>query len=194
MGECRFIWRRVRDRREVLLIVAILMNSGCSIMATRPIQLMSDTSAAIKAAKEVQADVLAPELYRQSNEWFFKAKHEYKFKNFHLAKEYAQKARIFAEQAEFESVRNGGNRVEAGGVDPLSNSPEAATPSTSSDGPSVSEPIPRPQGTPAEEYDQRKAAEDEARKKAEEEAKKAETPQPTPAPTLEPTFFPPRRR
>src|SRR4051812_24234163 len=59
-------------------------NLGCSLLATRPLQEMSDTSAAIRAAKEVQADTLSPEFYRQSNEWFFKAKHEYKFKNFLL--------------------------------------------------------------------------------------------------------------
>src|SRR5690348_10262313 len=72
---------------------------GCSIFARRPVQEMSETGAAIRAAKEVQADTLAPEFFRQANEWFFRAKHEYKFKNFHLAKEYADKARMFAEKA-----------------------------------------------------------------------------------------------
>src|SRR5690348_3640000 len=81
----------------------LLFLFGCSIIATRPVQEMSDATAAIRAAKEVQADTLAPEYYRQSNEWFFRAKHEYKFKNFKLAKEYADKARYLAEQAEFEA-------------------------------------------------------------------------------------------
>lgn len=162
---------------------------GCSIIATRPVQLMSDTSAAIRAAKEVQADTLAPELYRKANEWFFKAKREYKFKNFDLVNEYAEKARTFAEEAEFESVRNGGNRSDAGagGTDPLSKSPvsPAAPPP---------EPIPTPEGTPAEEFDQRKEEEDAKKAKIEEEAKKAAAPSPTPQPSLAPTFFPQLKR
>ncbi len=99
---------------------------SCSLVATRPVQTMSDTQAAIKAAKEVQAETLAPELYRQSNEWFFRAKNEYKLKNFDLAKEYADKARRFAEMAEFESLKNGATRAEVIAPDPLATQP--ATP------------------------------------------------------------------
>lgn len=89
-----------------------LIALSCSVLATRPVQEMSDTQAAIKAAREVQADTLAPELYRQSTEWFFKAKSEYKLKNFANAKTYSAKARKFAEQAEFEAIRNGASRVD----------------------------------------------------------------------------------
>src|SRR5271170_1694147 len=85
---------------------------SCALTATRPVQEMSDTTAALRAAKEVQADTLAPELYRQANEWFLKARREYKFKNFLFAQEYAGKARKFAEQAEFEAIKNGGNRTD----------------------------------------------------------------------------------
>jgi hypothetical protein len=122
---------------------------------------MSNTTAAIRAAKEVQADTLAPELYRQSNEWFFKAKREYKFKNFKLAKEYSDKARFLAEQAEFESLKNGGNRAEQNISDPLANAnpTPAASPYA----------YPEPEGTFAEDYGKKKA-EDEAKKKAEEQA------------------------
>lgn len=91
-------------------LLALVIMGGCSIVSTRPVQDMSDTAAAIRAAREVQADTLAPELYRQANEWFFKAKREYKFKNFSLATSYSDKARLFAEDAEFEAIRNGGNR------------------------------------------------------------------------------------
>jgi hypothetical protein len=122
---------------------------------------MSNTNAAIRAAKEVQADTLAPELYRQSTEWYFRAKHEYKFKNFQLAKQYADKARHFAEQAEFESLRNGGNRGEMGGSDPLANVPASA---------SAPYDYPTPTGTPADDYDKRKAQEDAAKKAAEPQA------------------------
>lgn len=86
---------------------------GCSIFKTRPVQEMSNTSAALKAAKEVQADILAPVLYREAMEWFQKAKAEYKLKNFQTAEEYALKARGFAEQAEFEVIKGGGQRAAA---------------------------------------------------------------------------------
>ncbi len=119
-------------------LVVLAGAASCSLFKTRPVQDMSDTNAAIHAAKEVQADTLAPELYRQANEWFFRARKEYKFKNFALAEEYAQKARIFAEQAEFESIRNGGSRTE-NVPDPLANAPAAAPYA-----------YPTPQGTPAD--------------------------------------------
>lgn len=79
---------------------------------------MSNTAAAIRAAKEVRADLFAPELFRQSREEFFKAKRAYKFKDFKEALEYSDKARILAEWAEFEAIRNGGVREKAP-ADPL---------------------------------------------------------------------------
>jgi hypothetical protein len=54
--------------------------------------------------------VLAPELYRQATEWFYKAKAEYRFKDFYKAKQFADKARVLAEQAELLAIRNGGIR------------------------------------------------------------------------------------
>jgi len=92
-------------------IIILTTIGGCAVVSTRPTQEMADTQSAIRAAKEVQADSLAPDLYRQSNEWFFKAKREYKLKNFSFAEDYAEKAREFAEQAEFEAIKNGGNRT-----------------------------------------------------------------------------------
>ncbi len=126
---------------------------GCTLFSGRPIQEMSDTQVAIRAAKEVQAAVLAPELYRQATELFFRAKHEYKFKNFKLAKDYADQSRYFAEQAEFESLRNGGSRGDR-------EIPEDRNPASSSK--SGAYPYPIPQGTPADMYEQRKAEEKSA--------------------------------
>jgi hypothetical protein len=73
---------------------------------------MSNTNAAIKAAKDVQADSIAPELYRQASEWWRRARHEYRFKNFDLALQYAKKARHFAEEAELEAIQGGGQHVD----------------------------------------------------------------------------------
>ena len=100
----------LRSRFYSITAIALLGLAGCSLFVTRPVQEMSDTNAAIKAAKEVQADIKAPELYRQATEWFLRAKAEYKLKNFDYALEYAQTARHFAEEAEFEVIKNGGAR------------------------------------------------------------------------------------
>ena len=166
-----------------LAVSGMLWLAGCSIFATRPVQEMSYGLASIKAAKEVQADVYAPELFRLANEWFFKAKNEYKFKNFELAKEYAEQARKLAEQAEFESIRSGATRSEL--------APEAPT-ASHSEGPSAPEikhsNEPTPKGTPVEVYDERKAAEDAKSQSA------AQTPASagTPASGANPQIPPPR--
>lgn len=118
---------------------------------------MSDTASALRAAREVQADTLAPELYRQANEWFFRAKNEYKFKNFKLANDYSAKARYFAEQAEFESLRSGGTRSgtdEMNIPDPMSNTLPGAPAGGAAEGPPPRKQTPydypTPQPTPYE--------------------------------------------
>jgi hypothetical protein len=59
----------------LLFFVSFLfLNIQCSLTETRPIQLMAETSAAIQAAREVQAERLSPELFRQANEHFLKAR------------------------------------------------------------------------------------------------------------------------
>ncbi|MFL5813270.1 MAG: DUF4398 domain-containing protein [Bdellovibrionia bacterium] len=95
----------------VLSTLTVLVS--CSLFKTRPVQEMSDTAAAMKAAKEAQADIIAPVLYREANEWWQKAKAEYKYKNFEEAESYAKKARKLAEQAEFEVLKNPGQRAES---------------------------------------------------------------------------------
>jgi hypothetical protein len=107
--------KNLRWRAQLALTLgvgAFVIFASCSIAVTRPVQEMSDTSAAIKAAKDVQADTTVPELYRQATEWWRRARHEYRFKNFDLALDYAEKARKFAEEAEFEAIKSGGTRAE----------------------------------------------------------------------------------
>lgn len=172
---------------------AVLTFWSCTIITTRPVQEMSDTVAAIRAAREVQADTLAPELYRQSNEWFFKARNEYKFKNFSLALEYAEKARAFAEQAEFESIRNGGNRSDSAAADPLTGAPPPPS-EDQKEAKKESYDYPKPEGTPSDVFDERKAAEDSAKKKAAEDADRDANPTPAPQPSAGGNFFPPTQR
>lgn len=96
---------------KITFLCLLSTAQACSIAATKPVQEMSNTAAALRAAREVQADVLAPELFRQATEYFSQAKRDYQFKNFFEAKLNAKKARIFAEQAETEATINGGNRT-----------------------------------------------------------------------------------
>ena len=100
-------------------IIATFFCASCSLTATRPIQEMSDSAVALRAAREVGADTLAPELFREASEWYQLAKQQYRFKNFRQARNYSNRARELAEEAEFTAVRSGGKR-EGVPPDPLS--------------------------------------------------------------------------
>lgn len=141
--------------RRVVVLFATLI-SGCSLLATRPVQDMSDTAAALRAAREVQADVLAPELYRKANELFFKARREYKFKNFEEARSLAIQSRRLAEQAEFDAMRGGATPTETV-FDPFSDLPGQPTAPNAAPAPTTPEPYdyPTPEPIPAEKYDER---------------------------------------
>lgn len=121
--------------RSCLLAFLVGVVVACSVTTTRPLQEMADTDAAVRAAREVNAVSLAPELFRQATENHEKAKREYRLKNFHQAKALAQVARDFAEKAEYEAIRAGGERAAipedpfAEDADPeVQPTPEAATP------------------------------------------------------------------
>lgn len=107
--------KRAWARRPALFLLSALAISGafsgCSLFHERPIQLMSDTAAALRAAKEVSADSLAPEKFRLANESFFRAQNEYRLKNFAIAEKYAKRARRLAEESEFDALRQGSNRT-----------------------------------------------------------------------------------
>jgi hypothetical protein len=106
------------------LILAPFFFIACSVTAVRPSQEMSDMEVSLKAASEVNADLLAPELYRLATETALQARREYRLKNFMEAKRFAEVARGHAERAEFECIRNGAKR-ESIPEDPL-NTPSYA--------------------------------------------------------------------
>jgi len=72
---------------------------------------MSDTAAALKAAREVSADSLAPEKFRLANEAYLRAQNEYRLKNFEIAEKYAKRAKRLAEESEFDALRQGSSRA-----------------------------------------------------------------------------------
>lgn len=165
---------------------ALAFLSGCSLMATRPVQEMADASAAIKAAREVGAQDRVPELYRQAIENFARAKAEYRYKNFALARDFTIKARRMAEEAEFQAINGGAERnpdihnaapsvagTEAAGTftpDPVHSPDEYASPTS----------------TPADDYDQRRKQEDAARTAP--GATGSTPPVPVPAPNAQPPY------
>lgn len=97
--------------RFFLGMLSLSLGVGCSIMAKRPTQAYSDARAALLAAREVKAESLAPELFRQAQEWMEKGESEYQFKNFDEARRAFDVSRFFAEKAEFEVLVNGGTRT-----------------------------------------------------------------------------------
>lgn len=97
-------------RRLLLFFVALILTGCAALGARRPVQEMADTVAALKAAREVGADSVAPELYRQAVEAYTKARNEYRFKNFASAKIAALRSKRLAEEAEYQAVLQGANR------------------------------------------------------------------------------------
>lgn len=88
----------------------MLVVAGCTLLTPRPIQDLADAKAALKAAKEVGADSAVPAIFLEASEAYFKAERNYQLKNFAIAKDYAIRCRVLAEEAEFEALKLGKNR------------------------------------------------------------------------------------
>lgn len=124
---------QMMSKQRVLFgVLSAFLLASCSVFAVRPAQEMSNMDVAIRAAKEVNADMLSPDLYRGALEKSLLARKEYRFKNFLNARSLANEARDLAEKAEYQAIRNGAKR-EVAPEDPLaepSYAPEAtSTPS-----------------------------------------------------------------
>ncbi|RYZ64630.1 MAG: DUF4398 domain-containing protein, partial [Proteobacteria bacterium] len=118
-----------------LMLTVMTLSNCASITTTRPVQEMADTVAALKAAREVGADSVAPELYRQAIESYTKARNDYRFKNFASAKRSALRAKKLAEEAEYQAILKGQNRSSLIPVEeppPPPNGDSGSGPSTSS--------------------------------------------------------------
>ena len=98
-------------KRTLLPLAFAFSLTACSIFHDRPVQLMSDTVAALRAAKEVGADTLAPEKYRKATESYFRAQNEYRLKNFKIAEDFARRAKRYAEESEFDALKQGSART-----------------------------------------------------------------------------------
>lgn len=92
----------------ISLGIGLVELTGCGLAATRPVQELNNAEAALRAAKDLNADSLVPALYRSSADYFAKAKREYRLKNFEKAKMLFIRSMKLAEQAEFEAYGLGG--------------------------------------------------------------------------------------
>lgn len=87
---------------NTFIIVSLL---GCGLTTTRPKMDMSLAQVAFMAAKESQADVKAPGLFRKAEYYYLKAKSAYRRKYFNKAQQYAILSKKYSERAEYIAIR-----------------------------------------------------------------------------------------
>ena len=87
------------------LCFVLLLLSACGLATTRPKLEMSMAQVAFMAAKESQADIKAPGLYRKAEYYYLKAKSSYKRKYFNKAQQYALLSKKYSERAEYVAIR-----------------------------------------------------------------------------------------
>lgn len=87
------------------IFALLIFISSCGLTTTRPKLEMSLAQVAFLAAKEAQADIKAPGLYRKAEYYYLKAKSSYKRKYFNKAQQYAILSKKYSERAEYVAVR-----------------------------------------------------------------------------------------
>lgn len=92
-------------KNKIFLIFIVLFVSACGLATTRPKLEMSMAQTAFMAAKEAQADIKAPGLYRKAEYYYLKAKSSYKRKYFNKAEQYALLSKKYSERAEYVAIR-----------------------------------------------------------------------------------------
>lgn len=91
--------------KAVLLFFILFSLTACGLTTTRPKLEMRMAQSAFMAAKEANAQTMAPGLYRKAEYYYLKAKSSYKRKYFNKAKQYAILSKKYAEKAEYISIR-----------------------------------------------------------------------------------------
>ena len=92
-------------KQIIALVLIVFIVSACGLTTTRPKLEMSMAQTAFMAAKEAQADVKAPGLYRKAEYYYLKAKSSYKRKYFNKAQQYALLSKKYSERAEYVAIR-----------------------------------------------------------------------------------------
>ncbi len=91
--------------KSVSILILVITFGACGLTTTRPKLEMRMAQSAFVAAKEANAQTLAPGLYRKAEYYYLKAKSSYKRKYFNKAKQYAILSQKFSEKAEYVSIR-----------------------------------------------------------------------------------------
>jgi hypothetical protein len=92
-------------KRILTISLLTLILTACGLTTTRPKLEMSLAQVAFMAAKEAQADVKAPGLFRKAEYYYLKAKSSYKRKYFNKAQQYALLSKKYSEKAEYVAIR-----------------------------------------------------------------------------------------
>jgi hypothetical protein len=92
-------------QRFTIGLVMLTFLWSCGIATTRPKLEMSMAQVAFMAAKDAQADIKAPGLFRKAEYYYLKAKSSYKRKYFNKAQQYALLSKKYSEKAEYVAVR-----------------------------------------------------------------------------------------
>lgn len=79
--------------------------AACSLATTRPKLEMTMAQTAFISARNVNAQTLAPGLYRKAEFYYLRAKSSYRRKYFNKAKQYAILSKEYSEKAEFVAVQ-----------------------------------------------------------------------------------------
>lgn len=94
--------RKTRASYLSALAACFFLFSACH---PRPIEDLALADVALKAAQKVKADALAPDAYRQAENYFLRAKRDYADGYFDSSKKYSREARLLAEKAEYQSLK-----------------------------------------------------------------------------------------
>lgn len=91
---------------KTLVITFLLITLGaCGLATTRPKYEMAMAQTAFLAARDANAQTLAPGFFRKAEFYYLKAKSSYKRKNFNKAQQYATLSQKFSEKAEAVAIR-----------------------------------------------------------------------------------------
>lgn len=92
-------------KNNTLILSLFFVLTACGLTTTRPKLEMRLAQSAFIAAKEANAQTLAPGLYRKAEFLYLKAKSSYKRKYFNKAKEFAKASQKYSERAEYVAIR-----------------------------------------------------------------------------------------
>jgi hypothetical protein len=85
------------------MLVALLVSfSACQ--TARPVKELALADVALKSAQKVKADALAPDAYRQAENYYLRAKKDFADGYFDSSRKFSEQARLQAEKAEYLSL------------------------------------------------------------------------------------------